>query len=127
MTASKFIRQDFERMWLSGASLAEIRDHFGYACTGSVSGVVSRLGLPKRNPVGMTAKRDKNIRADYRNGMTVSELCKAYGLSQSRIKKILQTDPRLPQDPAPQKTRVKAWSCAPAAVARYLKQKGARA
>lgn len=31
------------------------------------------------------------------------------------------------QEPFADDARIKAWSCAPAAVARYLKQKGARA
>lgn len=126
MTAAKFNRDELERMWAEGATLAQIRDHFGYACTGSVSGVVARLGLPKRNPVGETAQRDADILEDHRNGASVAELMRDYSLSKSRISRIL-ADGRAANPPEPSNVRVKAWSCSPAAVYRYFAQKGARA
>lgn len=126
MTASKCDNEKFARMWAEGFTLAQLRDHFGYACTGSVSGVVARLGLPKRNPVGETAQRDADILEDHRNGASVAELMRDYSLSKSRITHIL-ADGRAANPPEPSNVRVKAWSCSPAAVDRYFAQKGARA
>ena len=47
MTASKCDNEKFARMWAEGFTLVQLRDHFGYASTGSVSGVVARLSFDK--------------------------------------------------------------------------------
>lgn len=114
---------ELKRLWNEGATLAQIRDHFGYACIGSVSGLVRRNALPKRNPVGETGQRNADIREGRDNGMSLAELCKAYSLSESRIKSILQAGPKRP--PPPNVRRI-AFSASPAAIRRAADKRGVR-
>lgn len=126
MSARKFEPEEFSRMWLAGASLNEIKDRFGYASGGAVSGVVSRLGLPKRNPVGEVAQRDADIREEFANGVSVEALMKDYALARSTVQKILR-DYRSASQPSPSTARVRSFSCAQAAIDRYITKHGVQA
>lgn len=111
-------------MWDAGASAQEIADRFGYNDPSAISQVARRLGLKPRKGARCSYELRAKIYEEYKLGFTFYSLAKKYDLHKGTVAVIVR---EFAGTEDVSNTRVKAWSCAPAAVARYLEQKGARA
>lgn len=82
--------ETMREMWLDGRIAKDIAPHVGgnvRATQNRLSYMISRGEIPRRKS-GLTDDEKEDIRADYKNGMTVPAICRKHIVSQGSVRQI---------------------------------------